>query len=87
VQGPTGVFESCLTNYKIAGNVIIGGNRWPAKNFVVKKAGEVGFKAVEKDQVSDYRLEPGSRYKGGATDQKDVGANVDAIEAATKDVF
>jgi hypothetical protein len=89
-QGPAGVFESCFTSSKVAGNVIIGGsNKWPAKNSLVKNAGEVGFTAVdkEKDEVSDYRLHPSSRYKNAGTDQKDVGADVDAIEAATKDVL
>jgi len=88
VQGPAGVFESCFTSSRVEGNVIIGGsNKWPAKNSLVKNAGAVGFKAVDKDEVSDYRLHPSSRYKNAGTDQKDVGADVDAIEAATKDVL
>jgi hypothetical protein len=88
VQGPAGVFESCFTGFNVAGNVIIGGhNKWPAKNSLVKDAGEVKFKAVDNEQVSDYRLHPASRYKNAGTDQKDVGADVDAIEAGTRDVF
>jgi hypothetical protein len=88
VQGPAGVFDSCFTNSKVAGNVIIGGsNKWPAKNSLVKNAGEVGFKAADKELVSDYRLHPSSRYKNAGTDQKDVGADVDGINAATKDVL
>lgn len=88
VQGPAGVFESCFTNSNVAGNVIIGGsNKWPAKNSLVKNASEVGFKAADKEQVSDYRLHPTSHYKRAGTDQKDVGADVDAIEAATKDIL
>jgi len=88
VQGPAGVFESCFTNSKVAGNVIIGGsNKWPAKNSLVKKNGDVGFKAADKEHVSDYRLHPSSRYKNAGTDQKDVGADVDAIEAATRNIL
>ena len=88
VQGPAGVFESCFTDYKVAGNVIIGGsNKWPAKNSLVKKITDVGFKAMDKDRVTDYRLHPASRYKNAGIDQKDAGADLDAIDAATKDVF
>jgi hypothetical protein len=68
--------------------VIIGGShQWPAKNSLVKNASEVGGKAGDKEQVSDYRLPASSRYKNAGTDQKDVGADVDAIEAATKNVL
>ncbi len=87
-QGPASLFESCFKDYKVSGNVIIGsGNKWPPKNIVVKKSADVGFMAEEKGQVRDYRLQPSSRYKKAGTDQKDVGADVDAIEAATKDVL
>jgi len=88
VQGPAGVFESCFANAKVAGNLIIGGrNKWPPKNFLVKNVSEVGFQAADQDQVRDYRLHPTSHYRSAGTDQKDVGANIDAIEAATKDVL
>jgi hypothetical protein len=88
VQGPAGVFESCFASAKVAGNVIIGGtNKWPPKNFLVKNAGDVGFKAIDKDQVRDYRLQPSSRYRNAGTDQKAVGADIDAIDAATKDIL
>jgi hypothetical protein len=86
-QGPSGVFESCFSNYKVAGNVIIGGRgKWPVKNTLVKTHADVDFVAVEKDQVRDYRLQPTSHYKKAGTDQKDVGADIEAIDAATKDV-
>lgn len=88
VQGPAGVFKSCFTSATVAGNVIIGGsNKWPEKNFLVKNAGDVGFRAADKEQVSDYRLHASSRYKNAGTDHKDVGADIDAIEAATRDVL
>ena len=87
VQGPAGVFESCFANSTIAGNVIIGGNnKWPAKNTLVKKIADVGFQAAEKDSVTDYRLHPTSRFRKAGTDQKDVGADLDALEAATRGV-
>jgi hypothetical protein len=88
VQGPAGVFSSCFSNSKVAGNVIVGGsNKWPAKNSLVKQVSDVGFKAADKNAISDYRLHTSSKYKGAGIDQKDVGADIDTIEAATKDVL
>jgi hypothetical protein len=84
-QQAAGVFESCFDNPKVAGNVIIGGfGKWPSKNSLAKNHAEVRFMAADKDRVSDYRLHPDSRYKKAGTDQKDVGADVDAIENATQ---
>jgi hypothetical protein len=84
-QGPVGLFESCFSNYKVAGNVIMGGgSKWPSKNELVKKQSDVGFMTAEKDRVTDYRLNPSSRYKKAGTDQKDVGADIDAIENAIR---
>src|SRR5205807_7173495 len=36
---------------------------------------------------SDYHLVPGSLYKNAGTDGKDVGADIDAINAATANVI
>lgn len=88
VQGPAGVFTSCFTNSKFEGNVILGGsNKWPPKNVLVKKAEDAGFKSMDKDKVLDFRLQPSSRYRNAGIDQKDAGADLDAIDAATKDVL
>lgn len=86
-QRPAGIFENCFSNAKVAGNVIIGGSKWPPKNSTVKHHSEIGFLAADKDQVHDFRLGSDSRYKKAGTDQKDVGADIDAIEAATKGVL
>ncbi len=87
VQGPAGVFESCFANSKVTGNVILGGsNKWPGKNALVKKIGDVGLRAADPERGMDYRLHADSPYRNFGTDHKDVGADVDAIEAATKDV-
>jgi hypothetical protein len=53
----------------------------------VKQVGDVGFKAADKNGISDYRLHTSSKFKGAGSDKKDVGADVEAIEAATKDIL
>ena len=88
VQGPAGVFESCFTNAKVSGNVILGGsNKWPAKNSLVKKIEDLGLKPADPARGIEYRFQANSPYRRSGSDQKDVGADLDAIEAATEDVL
>ena len=86
-QGPGGVFATCFASPEVAGNVIIGdGSRWPTKNTLVKKRSDVGFLAAEADHTQGYRLPPSHRFQKLATDEKGVGADLDAIDAATTGV-
>jgi len=86
-QAPAGVFDSCFSDAKVTGNVIVGGSsKWPGKNSLVKNYTDVGFVAADKDQIHDFRLDSSSKFKKAGTDQKDVGADLEAIEAATKDI-
>ena len=41
----------------------------------------VGFEDLNREDA-DYRLSAASRFKGKASDGKDVGADIDAIRAA-----
>ena len=86
-QGTEGVFKSCFSSPEVSGNVVIGGgDRWPTKNTLVKKRSDVGFLAPEGDQSQGYRLPPGHQLKKVSTDEKDVGADLDALATALRDV-
>ena len=66
------------------GNVLIGStpadySRYPA-NFFPAADADVGFADLSR---GNYRLGPVSPYKNAATDGKDPGAAIDALEAAT----
>src|SRR4029450_9593064 len=67
----------------IAGNVLAGGNasRYPTGNFFPAAAAWqsnfVGYAA------GDYHLVATSIYKGAGTDRKDLGADIDAVNAQT----
>ena len=67
-----------------AGNVLTGStpadySGYPG-NFFPATDAEVGFVDISR---GNYRLGPGSPYKNAATDGKDPGASIDALEAAT----
>jgi hypothetical protein len=72
--------------YRAEGNVLIGPANsalYPPKNFfptTIADAGFVNFAA------GNYRLTKRSRFKNAGSDGRDPGANIDAIEAATKGV-
>jgi hypothetical protein len=87
-QGPSGVFDSCFGNAKVAGNVVIGGsNKWPPDNSIAKRHSDIGFMVADRDHGQNYQLQPGSRYKKAGIDQKDVGADIDALQIGIRDVL
>ena len=75
------ILHDCFSTYSFHHNVIIdGGGGWPKDNNTPKNIADVGFIAFKN---GNYRLSPGSKFKHAAADQKDVGADIDAIDQAT----
>lgn len=64
-------------------NVLSGGNptRYPPGNFFPATLAQVGFVDLER---GNYRLAPGSPYRNAGTDGKDLGADIDALDAALR---
>ncbi|HEX2710784.1 MAG TPA: choice-of-anchor D domain-containing protein, partial [Candidatus Acidoferrales bacterium] len=69
-------------NYVFARNVLPGGNpaSYPANNFFPANLAGVGFVNFT---GGDYTLAASSPYKNAGTDGKDIGADVNALSAAT----
>jgi hypothetical protein len=87
-QGIMGLLENCFTNATVTHNAIVGdGTGWPKGNITLKNLQAVGFTAVDKDRVADYRLLPHSRCKQAGSDGKDLGADVAAVDSATAGVL
>ena len=89
-QGPEGVLKSCFTNLKFTNNLIIGGGHWPEGNIIVKDANAAGIPGMRESARSDFKLcrdkdetcKKTSPALKGASDGKDIGADLEAIEAA-----
>jgi hypothetical protein len=83
-----GVLRDCFSPYSFHHNVIIGIGRedWPKDNKTVKSVAEIGFSNYRDANGGDYHLSPRSKFKSAASDQKDVGADLDAIDHATMGV-
>jgi hypothetical protein len=71
--------EKYFTELSFKKNVIVGGpsSRYPKKNYYPATLDEVGF--VDRAQ-GNYRLADTSQYKNAGTKNKDIGADIDAIE-------
>jgi hypothetical protein len=97
-RGPSGILNACFSNIKFTHNLIIGGGGgWPKENIVVGNAEGAGIRDFRDGSGGDYRLcrekgEPASCKKpspglAAGTDGKDIGADLQAIETATKGVL
>ena len=93
-QGPAGILRHCFDSVTFTHNVIINGfDSWPPGNFFPKNIGQVGF--AKGTGLNEFRLckqkdagcKGSSKYAGAATDDKDIGADIDLVEAATKGVI
>lgn len=90
-RGPEAVLKDCFKTVTFTNNAIINGNGpWPRGNFFPKNIGAVGFVNTGTGN-DDFRLcrqkntsckEP-SKYSGAGSDHKDIGADIDAVNAAT----
>jgi hypothetical protein len=85
-KGPARVFADCFSSYALHHNAIIGGGDWPKDNRFPKKVDDVRFADFNGGNQGDYRLLRTSPFKGAATDGKDLGADIDAINARTTGV-
>jgi hypothetical protein len=81
---PSGLrtLEAYFPAASVRRNVIPGGNAsvYPKDNFFPASLDDVGFVARQGD---DYRLIDKSPYRRAATDGKDVGVDMDALQSAT----
>src|SRR3984885_12860260 len=87
-DSPLTTFNTCFASSAFVANVIIASppdqpsSKWPSGNFFATSAGMVQFVNYNAGNGGDYRLQPSSPYKGKSTDNKDLGADVDAIASA-----
>jgi hypothetical protein len=92
---PDSVFKTCFSSLTFSHNAIIGPvKQWPSDNFFPKSEDSVGFVNYNHGKDGDYHLCRGEKqpalckkaspYVHAGSDGKDLGADVDAVEAATR---
>jgi len=82
-----GILKACFSSYKFEHNIVVGGGGgWPKDNEILGSMSEVGFVHYADGKGGDYHLSSNSKFRHTASDHKDPGADLDAIDEATKGV-
>jgi hypothetical protein len=87
-DSPLTTFNACFSGYSFTHVAVIGSSSnfpvstWPKGNFFPSSGVAVQFVNYNAGSGGDYHLRPSSPYKGVATDGKDLGADVDAVDSA-----
>ena len=94
-RSPAEILKDCVDSITFTNNAIINGfGAWPRDNFLPKDVEAVGFWKGS-NGFSEFRLcrtkdagcKTPSKYAGAGSDQKDIGADIDLVSAATKGVI
>jgi hypothetical protein len=93
-QGPAGILQHCFESSTFTANVIINGfGSWPPGNFLPKDVKAVGFipgkdfDAFRLCRTKDEVCKSRSKFAGAGTDGKDIGADIELVDAATEGVI
>ena len=88
---PVTSMNACFTNYTFTHNAIIaskyGATQWPGGNNFPTSAGTVQFSSFNNGNGGSYQLLSSSPYSNAASDGKDLGADLSAIQAAIAGVY
>jgi hypothetical protein len=86
--------NSCFTSWKFADNAVIATSTlnyppssWPVGNYFPATVSTVGFTLFNSAGLGDYQLLSSSPYQNMGSDGKDLGADMNAIAAATANVY
>lgn len=93
-QGPAGILKNCFDGGTFSHNAIINGTgAWPPGNFTPKDIEAVGFvrnasgtEAFRLCSAKNATCKNPSKYVNAGSDEKDIGADIDAIISATRGV-
>jgi hypothetical protein len=89
---PITVLNTCFKTYTFTNNVLAAvikvypPEKWPGGNFFPGTVNEVGLVNYNDGNGGDYHLQASSPYKGKASDGRDPGADIDAVNAAVQGV-
>lgn len=90
---PLIVLNNCFNPYAYVSNALIGSpanyppSRWPSRNYFPSDPDAVQFVDYNNGNGGNYQLQATSPYKNAGTDGKDLGADIEAIQAAIANVY
>jgi hypothetical protein len=89
---PITVIATCFKTYTFDHNVFVGAtaafpaSKWPTGNFFTSAIGNVALVNYSGGSGGDYHLQANSPYKGKASDGRDPGCDIDALNAELQGV-
>jgi hypothetical protein len=91
-QGPSGVFDNCFQQSSFTHNLVIGGWGWPAGNITPKDFAAAGIRITDDGQYHLCRGKEDGCKKvspaiGAATDGRDIGADLPALEKIMQEII
>jgi len=95
LQGPANVFKSCFENSSVTHNMIVGGSGWGSGNITPGNLKSAGIRELREPGAPPYALCRGTESDeckkaspalNGATDGRDIGADVQGIRKALEGV-
>ena len=89
---PLPSLNSCFTSYNFTDNAIVqplayGPSKWPASNYFPTTISAIQFANFNGGNGGNYQLLSGSPYKNAASDGKDIGADINAIQSLIAGVY
>jgi len=90
---PLTTLNLCFSKYAFSYNAIIGSlfasksSDWPSGNYFAASPGAVQFVNYNNAHGGNYQLLSSSPYKNAASDGKDIGADISALQAAISGVY
>ena len=90
---PVTVLSTCFKGYSFNHNALIApssnypASAWPTGNSFPASSSAVQFVNYNNANGGDYRLQSSSPYKNAASDGKDLGADINAIQSALSGVY
>jgi hypothetical protein len=84
---------ACFRGFSFSHNALIGvpasypASKWPAGNSFPSSATVVQFVTYKNGNGGDYHLLASSPYNNAASDGKDIGADMNALQSAISGVY
>ena len=90
---PIVTMQACFSPWTFSSNALVAApahfppSAWPSGNLFLPNVNAVGFVNFNNGKGGDYHLLPTSPCKNKGSDGKDLGADVDAVNAATAGAY
>jgi hypothetical protein len=85
---PKAILDACFVPYSFSTNAVSSSTAtWPSGTQLLTSPTQIGYTSYLSGTTSGFRLSSTSPFKNAASDGRDLGADIDALEAAIAGVY